>query len=264
MEPPPPTENAGNETLPTPEPMSLTARLCNVFAAPGEVFDSIKARPASTANWLVPAILYSVLGILGFWLAFSQPAIDQQIREMTAKAMEKQFAKAKMPPEQAEQVRAQAEKWGGLAMKLSTYGGVVVDGFATPFLWGLFIFLVGSKALKAPVPYMKAVEVAGLSKMIDVLGVVIGKLLAIVTSNFMATPSLGLLIKEFDPQNPVHLAAGLTDVTLLWMLAVRAVGLSKLANVSFAKAAAWVFGIWLTYSALMIGGSAAAAAIGGK
>jgi hypothetical protein len=264
MEQPPPIENATPEALPAPEPMSLTGRLCNVFAAPGEVFDSIKARPASTANWLVPAILYTVLGIVGFWLAFSQPAIQQQVHEMTAKAMEKQFAKAKMSPEQAEQVRAQAEKWGGIAMKISVYFGVAVDGFAAPFLWGLFIWLAGTKGLKGQFSYLKAVEVAGLSKMIDVLGVVIGKLLAIVTSNYLATPSLVLLIKEFDPQNPMHLAAGLTDVVVLWMLAVRAVGLSKLANVSFGKAAAWVFGFWLAYSGLIIGGSLAAQAIGGR
>jgi hypothetical protein len=151
-----------------------------------------------------------------------------------------------------------------MAMRLSTYGGVVVDGFASPFLWGLFIFLVGSKACKAPISYMKAVEVAGLSKMIDVLGVLIGKLLAIVTSNFMATPSLVLLIKEFDTQNPLHVAAATADVMVLWMLVVRAIGLSKLANVSLAKAAAWVFGIWLTYSGLTIGASLAAQWLAGK
>jgi hypothetical protein len=149
-------------------------------------------------------------------------------------------------------------------MKVSVYFGVAVDGFAAPFLWGLFIWLAGTKGLKGQFSYLKAVEVAGLSKMIDVLGVVIGKLLAIVTSNYLATPSLVLLIKEFDPQNPMHLAAGLTDVMVLWMLAVRAVGLSKLANVSFGKAAAWVFGFWLAYSGLIIGGSLAAQAIGGR
>ena len=264
MEQPPPIENAIHEAHPTSEPMSLAARLGNIFAAPGEVFEAIKGRPSSPANWLVPAILYSLLGVIGFWLAFSQPAIQQQIHEMTAKTMDKQFAKMKLPPEKAEEARAQAEKFGGMIMRISTYGGVVIEGFASPFLWGLFIFLVGSKAFKAPIGYMKAVEVAGLSKMIDVLGVLIGKLLAIVTSNFMATPSLVLLIKEFDPQNPLHVAAVAADVMVLWMLAVRAIGLSKLANVSFAKAAAWVFGIWLTYSGLTIGASLAAQSFAGK
>ena len=86
---------------------------------------------------------------------------------------------------------------------------------------------MGNNALKAQFKYMKAVEVAGLSKMIDVLGVVIGKLLALLTGNFMATPSLVLLIKEFDTQNPAHMAAGLTDVMVLWMLAVRAIGVTR-------------------------------------
>jgi hypothetical protein len=228
------------------------------------VFDSIKTRPTANSNWLVPALLYGILGLVGFWLVFSQPAVQQQMREMTAKAMDKQFAKMKLPAAQEEQARAQGEKISGFVMKIGVYGGVVVDGFASPFIWGLIIFLGGSKVFKAQVPFMKAVEVAGLSKMIDVLGVVLSKLLALLTTNFMATPSLVLLIKDFDTQNPVHMAAGLTDVTLLWMLAVRAIGLAKLANVSFAKAAAWVFGIWLAYSGLILGGSFAAQAIGGR
>ena len=37
--------------------MSLAARLLNVFATPGDVFDDVKVAPASTANWLVPALL---------------------------------------------------------------------------------------------------------------------------------------------------------------------------------------------------------------
>jgi len=245
-------------------PMSLAARLFNVFATPGEVFDYIKTRPTVTANWLVPALFYSVVGVVGVWLVLSQPAIQQQMREMTWKAMDQQFAKQKLPPAEVEKIKEKIEPYLGLWTKVASCGGAVVEGFASPFLWGLILFLVGTKALKAEIPFMKAVEVAGLSKMIDVLGALIAKLLAILTSNLMATPSLALLIKEFDTQNPVHMAAGLTDITLLWMLAVRAIGLSKLANVTFAKAAMWVFGVWLAYSGLMLGGSFAAQALTGR
>jgi hypothetical protein len=43
------------------------------------------------------------------------------------------------------------------------------------------------------------------------------------------------------------------NLMLFWTLAVRAAGLSKLAGVSFAKAAAWVFGIWAGYTGLLTG-----------
>lgn len=264
MEQLPPIEDAATASSPPATPMSLAARLFNIFATPGEVFDDIKTRPPATANWLVPAILYGVVGVVGFWLVLSQPAIQQQMREMTWKAMDQQFAKQKLPPAEAEKIKEKVEPYLGLWTKLASCGGVVVEGFVSPFLWGLFLYLAGTRALKAQFSFMKAVEVAGLSKMIDIFGVTIAKLLAILTSNLMATPSLALLIKEFDTQNPVHMAAGLTDITLLWMLAVRAIGLAKLANVTFAKAAIWVIGIWLTYSGLMLGGSIAAQALTGR
>jgi hypothetical protein len=43
------------------------------------------------------------------------------------------------------------------------------------------------------------------------------------------------------------------NIMTFWLLAIRAVGLSKLANVSFARAAAWVFGVWFVTSALIYG-----------
>jgi hypothetical protein len=62
-----------------------------------------------------------------------------------------------------------------------------------------------------------------------------------------------LLVKEFDPQNPVHLLLAAVNVMTLWLLAVRSIGLARLSGASLAKAAAWVFGIWATYTCLWIG-----------
>src|SRR5207302_9246459 len=74
-------------------------------------------------------------------------------------------------------------------------------------------WLVGTKALKGHFPFSKAVEVAGLANMIGVLEAVVKTLLILVTGNIFASPSLALLVKEFDPQNPVHslLAQGKCD-----------------------------------------------------
>src|SRR5205809_2490468 len=48
---PPPLEPviSGNEPGP-----SLVGRMLNVFASPGEVFDSIKGKEPAQSNWLVP------------------------------------------------------------------------------------------------------------------------------------------------------------------------------------------------------------------
>lgn len=42
------------------------------------------------------------------------------------------------------------------------------------------------------------------------------------------------------------------DVVAFWVLAVRAIGLSRLSGATFAKSAAWLFGLWLLWTGLWI------------
>ncbi len=108
-------------------------------------------------------------------------------------------------------------------------------------------------ASKGNFPYMKAVEVVGLANMIGVLDVIVKTLLIVGLGNLYASPSLVLLVKEFDPQNPVHSLLAVVNVMTFWLLAVRAIGLARLSGASVAKAALWVFGIWAAYTGLLVG-----------
>lgn len=247
-----------------PPAMSLPARLANIFAAPGEVFDSVAPRPFAPANWLVPALLVMLAGWAAGWLLFSQPNIQQQLREVTRTATEKQLAKMKLPPDQAEKAMQQAEKYGAIGIQITTYGAPVANGLVVPLIWGLVLWGLGKAALKSDFPLMKGVEVAALSGMIEVLNIVVTALLAMAKGSLFATPSLAFLIRDFDPQNPVHGAASALNLLMLWILAVRALGLARLAQVSFARAAAWVFGVWLAYTGLLIGMGALAVRISGR
>jgi hypothetical protein len=38
-----------------------------------------------------------------------------------------------------------------------------------------------------------------------------------------------------------------------WLLAVRGIGLARLSGVSIARAIAWVFGVWVAYTGLLVG-----------
>ena len=185
-------------------PTSLAGRLINVFAAPGEVFDEVKASAPSVANWLMPAILFMVLSWLSAGVIFSQPAIRQQISDLSTKAIDRQVEKGKISSAQAEQARAAAEKFGGVGYKIGAVVGPVFAAFTSPFFGGLILWLVGSFALKGPFPYLKAVEVAGLSNMVLALNVIVKTLLILITGNLFASPSLALAVKDFDPQNSVH------------------------------------------------------------
>lgn len=257
-----------NEIPPVPEvspaaPASLVSRLTNIFVAPGEVFESVKAAPHAAANWLVPALLFILVGWVGAWLIFSQDSIKQQLSDITSKAIDKQIEKGKIPKEQAEMARQNAEKFGGVGAKIGAYAVPVLAAFATPFWGGLLIWLVGAKALKGGFSYMKAVEVAGLANMISVLEAVVRTLLIVGTGNLYASPSLVLLLKDFDPQDPLVSILAAVNVMTFWLLAVRSIGVARLSGASFAKAAVWMFGIWAVLTALMVGFAFAIRAITG-
>ena len=251
MEPPPLTSEPQSEV--PPPTLSLGGRLLNVFATPGEVFEAVKTAKPSAANWLAPALILIVLSWVASALIFSQESIKHQLSEITDKAIQKQIERTQMSEQQAEQARAVGEKWAGISAKIAAVVAPLVAGFVTPFFWGLIVWLVGAQVLKVQFPYMKAVEVVGLANMISVLDTIIKTLLIVGLGNLYAGPSLVLLVKEFDPQNTVHSLLALANVMTFWLLAVRAVGLARLTGVSFAKAAAWVFGIWAAYTGFFVG-----------
>ena len=236
-----------------PPEISLPGRLANIFAAPGEVFESVAPRPFAAANWLVPALLLLIAGWAAAWFVFSQPNIQQELKEITRSTLEKQFAKQKLPPEKVEEVMRQAEKYGAIGIHVTTYAKPVIQGLITPLIWGLILWGLGKAVFKTEFPFMKGVEVVGLGAMIEVLNTVVSALLAMAKGTMFATPSLALLVKDFDPQNALHGGLSALNLMGLWALAVYAVGLSKLVRVSFARAAAWVFGVWFVYTGLLIG-----------
>jgi hypothetical protein len=242
--------------------MSLMARLLNIFATPGEVFDQVRAARPSAANWLVPASLCAVLGVLASFLIFSQPAIIQQIHEQQAKVFDAQVKAGKMTQAQADEAVAAAEKFSGpTGLKFFGSVGAVFGSFASVFWWGLLLWLVGRFALKAELGFMKVMEVAGLASAISVLEGVLKMLLIFGLSNPLASPSLALLIKDPDPQNKLFMLLSLLNIMTFWVLVVRSIGLAKLAGVSFGKTAVWVFGVWALLSGLVIGFAMAMQAI---
>jgi hypothetical protein len=233
--------------------MSLWGRMLNVFAAPGDVFDEVKAAKPSTANWLVPAIIFIAVSWLAVAVIYSQPPLQQQLRETIDQAIQKQVERAHMSEQQAEQARVTGEKWAGTLAKLGAAIGPLITAFVTPFFWGVIIWVVGAQVLKADLPYMKAVEVVGLGNMINVLEMIVRTLLIVGLGNLYASPSLVLLVKNYDPQNGVHGLLALVNVMTFWVLAVRASALARLASISYAKAVVWVFGIWAGYTGTIIG-----------
>ena len=249
---PPNTETPPPLTL--PPTTSLAARLMNVFASPAEVFDEIKAASPATANWLVPTILLAIVAVLSALVIGANPEIKRQKQAMQEAILQKMVESGKMPKEAAEKAINANEAGGGGKSKFEAAGMcflVVISLF-----WSALILWLGSMVLGQGFGYMRAVEIVGLAGMIGLLGAVIKTLLILTTGNMFAGPTPGLLLKDFNPMsNTVHGILSALDVIWLWALAVQAFGLARLSGASFAKAAAWVFGIWvlITGGLIMVG-----------
>ncbi len=240
--------------LGTPAPTtSLAGRLLNVFAAPGEVFEEVKATPPSVANWLVPVIIYAVVGAISVCIMFAQPAIQQTVHDQQVKAMDKLVQQGKLTQAQEDQALQVMEKFMGPTM-LAVFGsvGIVIYSFVSLFGWALVLWLLGRWLLKARFDYLKAVELAGLSSVIIVLGMVVGTLLAVILGRLYAGPSLALLANDFDPKNRVHLLLGAANIIYLWHTGVRAIGLAKVSGAPTARVFAVVFGFWVLIELLLI------------
>jgi hypothetical protein len=250
MEQPSPTIN---DLSPEEPPMPLGARLANVFAAPGEVFDDIRVRPVKLSNWLVPGLLLVVVSWIAAWFIFSQPSVQQQLAEFSDRAVQQQAERMKASPEQTEKMKAAAAKFGGIGQKIAAVATPLVTAFVFPIIWGAFLWLIGNKILHASFGFMKAVEVVGLSNMIAILDAVVRTLLIVIMGSIWAGPHAGMLVSNYDPENPVHGVLAALSIMSLWILAVRSVGLAKLTGISFGKAAAWVFGLWIAYTGFFVG-----------
>jgi hypothetical protein len=252
METPLPTPEPQPET-PPPAQMSLAGRLMNIFAAPMEVFDSIRNVAPATANWLVPALILTVVSWTTSIIILSQEPVKHQMIEIAERPIQQQVDAHRKSEQEAERERAAIEKLVPIYAKAAAVVVAPAIAFGGPFVWGLILWLVGKMGLKASFPYLKAVEVVGLGNMILVLDTVIRTLLIVALGSLYASPGPVLMIKDFDPQNTVHALLALANVLTFWLLGVRAAGLARLTDASFGKAALWVCGVWVTYNGFFIG-----------
>ncbi len=229
--------------------MSLAARLLNVFAIPGQVFGELRTAPSAASNWLLPAILAAVVGVLSALVILGQPAVQQQFRERQNKILEQGQASGKLTPQE----RALVERMTSPpVLKVLGSAGAVIGSFGNVVWWGFILWFLSRTLLRVRVPFGKTLEVAGLAMMINVLGGVVAMLLIINFGRNGATPSLALMVKDFDTTRTGHLFVATANVFSIWVVWVRSIGLAKLAGVPYFRAAWAVFTFWVLEQSFLI------------
>ncbi|MBL9138484.1 MAG: YIP1 family protein [Verrucomicrobiales bacterium] len=240
------------ESPDSPEPMSIWARLFNVFASPGELYSWIAGRPFAVANWLVPCAVVALIGALVNVVVFSNPVLLEEIRGIQIREIQRRVDDGKMRQQDADQAKEAMNGIGMAVARVAAPVAALLTGFLSPFWWGLFTWLVGRAVFRAPMGYMRGVEIAALASLIGAVGMVVGLFLAMGTGRLLAGPHLGALIKELDLGNRLHLALVAFNFFSLWQTAVMAIGVSRFANRPFLPVAVVLFGLWLGYKGVAI------------
>jgi hypothetical protein len=188
--------------------------------------------------------------IISAVILFSQPTIQQKMREQQQQVMDKNVKAGKMPQDQADKM---VELFSNPTfLKIGGSIGSVFWTFASLFLWAFGLWLLGLWVFKTQVSYMKAVEVVSLAGMISVLGTIVTLLLQVNLGNPASTPSLALAVGEVDPKNPMHLILALLDLFVIWHLIVLSVGFAKLTRLPFSRVMFVLTFVWLTVRVLLI------------
>jgi hypothetical protein len=233
------------------KPMSLSDKLVGVFASPSELYDNVRQTPPTSSNWVIPTLILVVVGVIMAYLVVSNPTLSDQMKRIASEQMEKglqrQLAAGKITQEQANQARDQMSGIGQTGALISKYVIAVVGPFVSLFVAALVYWLLGKGVMKATAPYMKVVEVVGLTFFIVTIESVVTTILSIGMNSVFASPSLALLISDFSVDNKMHLLAASMNVFSFWTLGITSIGLARLFQKDLPKVLVLVFALWIVW-----------------
>lgn len=235
-------------------PTSLAARLLNVFAMPGSVFEEVRHSPPNAANWFVPALLGGVVFAISFALVVSQPDFIKKNRASQDQAIEQQVKAGKVSQADADQTLKVLDRlYDTGTLKVFGVLGGTVAGFIRVLWWGFVLWLLARVFLRVRVPFGKMLEASGLAGMIGVIAVIVTFLLEMKLGDQIGSEAS---TKGFDPGNVAHLAIMVLNFFHVWQAGVLASALARMACVPFFRGALLLFPFWLLWmSAAAIFGS---------
>jgi hypothetical protein len=235
----------------TVKPFSFTEKLAGIFATPGELFENVRQTGKTPGNWVVPSIIFIIVAILMGQLMMTNASLVSQLGSIMQKGVDEAVAKGSMTAEQAEQA-AGFLKPDSMIFRIQQVAGIIIITPIALFLLSLVYWLLGKWGMNATAPYMKVVEIAGLTMFITCLESIVTTLLMFAMDSLYATPSLGLFVTDFDIQNKLHAALAKVNVFTIWDTAVMSIGLSKLFQRDLPKVLVLVFALWLVWSVFTV------------
>lgn len=244
----------------TVTPMTFTEKVTNIFASPAELFDNVRDTVSTPSNWVIPVVLLIIVAFGLSQVIMHNPVLNEQlkvqIRESGEKRLQEQVQQGKITAEQAEQTREQMEAYTDPGKPFF----VIMQAVSMIVLMPLVLFaisalywLLGKSIIKATSPYMKVVEVIGLTFYIGVLETIMTTIIQVAFENLHATPGLGLAVMNgFSAENKLHVALSKVNIFTIWSLIVTSIGLARLFRKDIPKVMVLVFALWILWVVFLL------------
>ena len=257
---PPPVLEPAPASVPPPPPSSLLARLLNVFAMPGRVFEEVCRSRHAAGNWLVPSFLSGVALALAAYVMLSMPTVWKQLNEQQLKIREVQAAALAESVKAGKVSQAEADEslkvfdWVArpeVLKPVAAAGGFGL-GILRVFWWGFVLRLLARLFLRSPVRYVKALEVAGLASMLALLSTVLMLALTVNIGKSFSASGFALSVADLASPGGSNLAAIALNVMNFWLITVLGSGLARLTGTMWIRGVFLVFGYWLLTDLLLL------------
>jgi hypothetical protein len=217
-------------------PTSVRQKLFNIFVSPSDVFDEVIASPPNLANWRIPTLFVCLVTIISLQTGSSPAQFSTTIHRLTVAGT--------IFPAQAQSLAGAWPLLSALLVFVAIFSGTCWSAFILWFMGRIF--------LKVRFPYIKALEIVGLTGIVSVLGTITTILLIAASGDPAAGPALSLLASKMDHSRSFCQILETLNLFHLWSTAVLTIALSRLCNVTFKEAAFWVFGYWLVAKIVLI------------
>lgn len=234
----------------TVTPMSLPERLLGVVVRPEAVFAHVRDTGPTRSNWIAPLLLFAAATAALTAVLLSDASLTAQVSAAMS-ALVDEFVQQGLAPE--EQVAAQFSlmRPGTPVFAVMAVLGPTLWALATTFALAYLFRLIGRSAMNADAPYMKIVEVTGLTFVIAAIDVAATAALMLATQRADASPTLAFALDATDHTSSTTLLLSRLNPFTLWMIAAISVGLSRLFRRDFPKVLVLLASLWLLWTLVL-------------
>ena len=244
-----PPENAFTPEAPTP--LTLPERLVALLTAPRRLFSELPFVAHRPSNWIVPLIILGLTTTLSGAAMLSDASLMHQLSDVMEETLQTGVDDGTFTQED---VAWQLKLFGpgSAAFAILWIIGPPAAALATVFALALFYSLIGRSAMNARAPFMKIVEVVGLTSLIRALETVATLACVLMTGSILATPSAALVLGTFDPASTLYFALSRLNPFTFWVLGLTALGLAELFDRDFPKVAVLIGALWLLWNLMTL------------